>query len=124
MKPFNLEEYLEDPSKKVITRDGRQARIICIDRLMKDFPICALINENGEEYYRSCTKDGKYYIGANSNYDLFFAPEKKEGWVNIYREPHVNITHTENYIFKTEKEAKENACDKTYIATVKIEWEE
>ena len=31
MKQFNLEEYLKNPSRKVITRDGREARIICTE---------------------------------------------------------------------------------------------
>ena len=29
MKQFNLEEYLKDPSREIITRDGRPVRIIC-----------------------------------------------------------------------------------------------
>lgn len=28
---FDLEEYLADPSRKVVTRDGKQVRIICTD---------------------------------------------------------------------------------------------
>ena len=31
MKQFNLEEYLKNPSRKVITRDGREARIMCTE---------------------------------------------------------------------------------------------
>lgn len=31
MKEFNLDEYLKDPSQKVITKDGRKVRIICTD---------------------------------------------------------------------------------------------
>ena len=31
MKQFSLEEYLANPSKKVVTRDGRNVRIICTD---------------------------------------------------------------------------------------------
>ena len=43
MKPFNLEEYLANPTKKVVTRDGKDARIICIDRRDSYFPIVALV---------------------------------------------------------------------------------
>ena len=43
MKPFNLEEYLKNPSKKVVTRDGKDARIICTDRRDLNFPIVALV---------------------------------------------------------------------------------
>lgn len=32
MKQFNLKEYLKDPNKKVVTRDGKNVRIICTDR--------------------------------------------------------------------------------------------
>ena len=28
MKPFNLDEYLKNPNKKIVTRDKRNARII------------------------------------------------------------------------------------------------
>lgn len=31
MKPFNLEEYLANPSKKVVTRKGLDVRIVCTD---------------------------------------------------------------------------------------------
>lgn len=42
MKQFNLEEYLKNPSRKVVTRDGRNARIICTDAKGK-YPIVALM---------------------------------------------------------------------------------
>ena len=48
MRQFNLEEYLVNPSKKVVTRDGRSARIICTDAKGK-FPIIALVEkDNGQ----------------------------------------------------------------------------
>lgn len=119
MKQFNLEEYLKNPSRKVVTRDGMKVRIICTDA-KGNCPIVGLVNYENYEVALNATKNGK----IDGVLDFFFTPIKKEGWVNIYREPHANITYTENYIFKTEKEAKENACDKEYIATAKIEWEE
>ena len=42
MEKFNLEEYLKNPSRKVVTRDGRNARIICTDMNYKNHPIVAL----------------------------------------------------------------------------------
>ena len=39
MEQFSLEKYLANPSRKVVTRDGRNARIICTDRKDLDFPI-------------------------------------------------------------------------------------
>lgn len=42
MRPFNLDEYLKDPSRKVVTRDGHEARILCTDRDNDNYPIIAL----------------------------------------------------------------------------------
>ena len=51
MKQFNLEEYLANPSRKVITRDGRNVRIICTDAKGKHvYSVIALITEvEGED---------------------------------------------------------------------------
>ena len=43
MKQFNLEEYLKNPSRKIITRDGRNVRIVCTNA--KSFPIVALVED-------------------------------------------------------------------------------
>ncbi len=32
MKKFSLEEYLKNPNRKIVTRDGHNARIISTDR--------------------------------------------------------------------------------------------
>ena len=31
MKQFNIQEYLANPNRQVVTRDGRPVRIICTD---------------------------------------------------------------------------------------------
>lgn len=122
MKPFNLEEYLKCSSKKLVTRDGRKARVVCTDRLMEDFPICGLVNENGEEYYYSYTINGKHLIDSDSDVDLFFAPEKKEGWVNVFKTD-IDMFKS-GRIYNSKTEAKESVvCDEKYVDTVKIEWE-
>ena len=38
MKQFNLMEYLANPSRKIVTRDGRNVRIICTDKKGTNFP--------------------------------------------------------------------------------------
>ena len=118
MKPFSLEEYLKNPNRKVVTRNGRSARIICTDA-KGNYPIVALIEEGGYDNALSYTKDGKLYVGETNDYDLFFAPEKHEGWVNVYRDFDDVMCGS---VFATEEDAKCKA--KTAIATVKIEWEE
>ena len=118
MKAFSLEEYLKNPSKKVVTRERKKVRIICTDA-RGNYPIVALIEEGCYDNALSYTKDGELYNGESNVYDLFFAPEKHEGWVNVYRDFDGMMCGS---VFATEEEAKCNA--KTAIATVKIEWEE
>ena len=123
MKPFNLEEYLINPSKKVVTREGKPARIICTDA-RGEYPVIALIEHYQEtlDVTFSFTKDGKWCTdGTNSNKDLFFAPEKHEGWTNVYEEG--TNRYLDGCICSTEEEAKKiRGCG--YITTIKIEWEE
>ena len=119
MKPFNLEEYLKNPEKKVVTREGKTVkRILCTDA-RGSYPVVALIEESYYDNALSYTEDGKLYNGESNVYDLFFAPEKHEGWVNVYRDFDDMMCGS---VFATKEDAKCNA--KTAIATVKIEWEE
>lgn len=122
MKQFSLEEYLKNPSKKVVTRDGKSVRIRCTDRKDADYPIVALIDSKGKEEILSYTKNGYfYYDGRKDVNDLFFAPEKHEGWANIYGK------FLACDIFSTKEEAEEcvkRVGAKDFVATAKIEWEE
>lgn len=136
MKQFNLEEYLKNPNKKVVTRDGRSVRIICTDRKSEEQPIVALIsslNDDSEysEYVGTYRKDGRWSTyGCANELDLIFAPEKHEGWVNIYKagaqRETLGYLHTHyvgSCIWPTEEDAKV-AADADDIVTIKIEWEE
>lgn len=123
MKQFNLEEYLKNPSKKVVTRDGRNVRIICTDRESTYFPIIALVKKECIEENAAYTKDGKYYLDDTNDNDLFFALEKHEGYVCI----HFNngIYYLDDVIYSSKEDAKNNAEKfDDYLTTVKIEWEE
>lgn len=124
MKDFNLEEFKKNPSQKVVTRDGRDVRIICTDA-KGDEPIIALVynNNRDEENVYTYNRDGYFYKDSYSDLDLFFAPTKREGWTNIYSMG-IKKTRQCGNIFKTKKEALNFKGDKNYIATIKIEWEE
>lgn len=122
MEQFSLSEYLKNPDRKIVTRDRRSARIICTDRVGR-WPIIALISDNGGEIICSFTADGKKYAQEMEKVDLFFAPEKKEGWINIYKYYSKTIPGAEVCSTKEEAEAVVgNRSD--YISTVKIQWEE
>ena len=120
MEQFSLEKYLANPSRKVVTRDGRKVtRILCTDARGK-YPIVALIGIAGEERVYSFIKNGCWDTnGGESVNDLFFAPEKHTGWVCILR-GFARDYYTDG-IFDSEEKAKERGGS---IATVKIEWEE
>ena len=123
MKPFNLEEYLKNPSKKLVTREGKEVRILCTDR-KGDCPIVALIkkSDGNSEVVAAYSKDGVTNEYARALYDLFFVTEKKEGWINIWDcDDGTRCVGAE--IYDSYEEAKNrNIIDR--IATVKIEWEE
>ena len=122
MEQFSLEKYLANPSRKVVTRDGRNVRIICTDREDLNFPIITLIKKKfGGEVIYAHTKDGIYCNTCPTTYDLFFAPEKHEGWVNVYKEG--TNRYLEGCICVTKEEAK-RIRGYGYITTIKIEWEE
>ena len=127
MEQFSLEKYLANPSRKVVTRDGLNARIICTDRKDLDFPIIALIENisGGGETTIYYTKDGKFYINGSTDYDLFFAPEKHEGWANLYKLANKDCAYYTGSIFNSKAEAEnKRLTSDNYVTTIKIEWEE
>ena len=122
MKQFNLEEYLKNPDRHIVTRDGKDAKIICTDGSNKTYPIFALIQNEEYKDVLSYTNDGINVEGSESPFDLFFAPVKKEGWINLFK---INSTLTIGEVYNTKEEAKAAIVSSlVYISTVKIEWEE
>ena len=124
MKEFNLTEYLKNPSQKVVTRDGRDVRIICTDA-KGDEPIVALLyNKNrDEENVYTYNRNGRFYKN-DSCLDLFFAPTKREGWINLYWSIGGDkFVYPGGTIYESKEEAMNNN-NLDYITSVKIEWEE
>ena len=122
MKQFNLDEYLANPSRKVVTRDGKNVRIVCTDKKGGEYPIIALMSRPTEtgESFDAFTKDGRCELEYETINDLFFAPEKHEGWINVYKE--FGAT-TYGGVYDYEEEAIAHRGKKA-VATIKIEWEE
>ena len=126
MKPFNLEEYLANPSKKVVTRMGRKVRMICKDREESIYPVVALVKDDNRklDVLVTYTKNGIPAEYNEAYYTLFFAPEKHEGWLNIYRSESGFYLRGNPYESKEEADEVAKANYKTFCTTVKIEWEE
>lgn len=122
-KPFDLEAA--KAGKPVCTRDGRKARIICFDAKC-DKPIVALIYDCNKETVLQYLENGRFFVDQIDKYDLMMFPQKKEGWVNVYKSYNVGKKiHCMASIYPTKEEAKKSSVvGFDYVDTVKIEWEE
>lgn len=123
MKEFDYEKA--KAGAPLCTRAGWPARIICWDRKDALYPIIVLAEKNGAEVVTSVTNRGHVFSnGTRSDGDLFMAPVKHEGWVNLYKSKH-GTAETSQIIWDSEALAKNESEDnEDYITTVKIEWEE
>ena len=128
LKPFDIQKARE--GKPVCTRDGRNVRIICFDA-KGDYPIVALIESGNIEGVQQYMIDGHCTKAMSECYgDLMMLPEKKEGWVNIYKSD--NGIYYTGAIFYEKNDALVNTAEieittgipRDCIDTVKIEWEE
>ena len=127
LKPFDLQKARE--GKPVCTRDGRKARIIAFDRIDAK-PILALVRSTdgkGEDVFDYFVSGKRLANALESDLDLMMLSEKKEGWVNVYRDcDGANITKDDNiYSSKEAAIASAHFIDgNNYVATTKINWEE
>ena len=127
MKQFSLDEYLKNPGRKIVTRNGRNVRIICTDRMQlfldEHYPIVALIKNPDDSEMIACFKDNGQ-AHENENLDLFF--ENKKGWVNISGA--VTSIGGEIFyagtIYPTKAEAIAHHSGVGLVDTIQIEWEE
>ena len=82
LRPFDLEAA--KAGKPVYTRDGRKVRIICFDAKCNK-PIVALIYDCNKETVLQYLENGRFFVDQIDKYDLMMFPQKKEGWVNVYK---------------------------------------
>ena len=127
MEQFSLEKYLANPSRKVVTRDGCPVRILCTDKKSYNEQIVGLIMGNsGMEFISTWTQQGKSFFNSDTPNDLFFAPEKHEGWVNLYKWLGKEYTYHLGNVYNSKAEAENGSSNNNYkyVATIRIEWEE
>jgi hypothetical protein len=118
-----------DPTRPVQTRDGRKARIVCVDALGAQ-PIVALVEGDKYETEGRHYMDGFYqHDRVPSLRDLINIPQKREGWVNVYpaslilEMPCTEKRPPVSCAFASEEEANKYAqFDR--IACIRIEWTE
>jgi hypothetical protein len=114
MKPFNLEAALA--GAKVVTGDKKLVTDIAYFPSSNcRYTVCAVID--GDILY--FTVNGYFHSGnIDFTRDLFMAPVKSEGWINIYSGEMIG-----GCIYKTEEDARALGWTSP-IACVRIEWEE
>ena len=123
MKQFNLQEYLANPKRQVVTRDGRPVRIICTDSDAEGGPIVAIVTMDDEKkrvlnYY----ENGIFFgLDSPSVDDLFFAPTIVKRWGIVYRKAE-RLFDTREEAEKWMEEADE--VEKKFCFVCKVEWEE
>lgn len=126
MKPFSLEEFKKNPSRKVVTREGNPVRIICTDAKCK-WPIVALVYNGTDEDIEAYSEDGKLLNAQETRMDLFFNIEKKTGFINLYHHSiYEDVICCSNVVYETKKQAEIEADRNKdrFMTTAKVTWEE
>jgi hypothetical protein len=95
MQQFNLDKWLQDKSRKIVTRSGHNVRILCTDQ-RGNMPIVALVEFETLDGVQLFYHDGKNE--SRREYDLFFADEEKLNSI---------IDELKSYLEKTPKEQVE-----------------
>ena len=126
MKPFNLEEA--KAGKPVVTRDGKKARILCLDRKNSRACIIAAVDngENCEESILSYNEKGQNIFGFTRPQDLMMAPVERTLYVNVYHRVGQTCFKTGIALYASEAEAAREASEEcgTHIATVPVTFTE
>lgn len=119
MKPFDLEKALA--GEPVITRDGKKATEVVFLKTADDlYVVIAVVDGKVLSY----TKDGKYWASKSADQnDLFMAPKKVKGWMNVYTTIRDSAVASSSAVYKTRKDADVNATSGR-LACIEVEFEE
>jgi hypothetical protein len=114
MKPFVLEEALAG-AKVMNGKQNPVTDIAYFPSIIGPYRVFAVIDGRAHNF----TVTGRISNESpNPLLDLFMAPVKSEGWINIYKSGYKN-----GYIYNTEEEARVSG-GLSPIACIRIEWEE
>lgn len=118
IEQFSLEKYLENPSRKVVTRRGNPVRIICTDRKHGEdnLPIVFLEQCHNGEFLLACRKDGRS-DNYDTQYDLFFADEDEE--LTEFEKAMIQFSHERNSLIQFEH-TKEKINAHLYLYSEKL----
>ena len=120
MKRFNLTEYLKNPSRKVVTRNGKPVRILCTDFKNKIYPVLGAIDRGSIEDVQLYTVNGEFSLDSENEEDIYLEPVRKEGWINVFID---DMTIADKHIYETKEDAFSH-MNGGYLKQIKVEWEE
>lgn len=125
LKPFDLEAA--KAGAPVVTRDGRPVRILTYDA-RRPRPIVALVDNGDYDDVETYMENGGSMPSKETAEDLFIAPVKRSGWMNMYREG-IKVRGSEaGTLYRTKEEAIASIDysneEMPYVATAFAEWEE
>jgi cell wall assembly regulator SMI1 len=75
-----------DPSKPVMTRDGRTARILCTDLAGQQPIAAAVMRRDGVESLSTHYANGEFWSPSARHHDLINVPEERTVWVNVFED--------------------------------------
>ena len=113
MKPLDLKAA--KAGEPVITRDGRDVRIICFNMKQNPLLIVALVDHGDYEKVQLYTSDGKFnYDNIYSDYDLFMKPVTKTYHYCIYKLNNSgSCAYTASPLFNSEEEVRDFISSET-----------
>lgn len=120
MKPFNLERAIAgDP---VQTKNGKPVKQLSKFESIVKYNVIGVVDGvicHWDEWGNS------FLLNEPENYQLVMAPVKKTGWLNLYE---WEDGQRAGIVYNSEEEAIEETKIfykyKTFIKTIKIEWED
>ena len=89
MEQFSVEKYLANPSRKLVTGDGRKVKILCTNR-KSPYPIVALVenhdsnNEDVYSYIRLSNTLYRTFAGICSNFPEAFESKGFEDTLSLF----------------------------------------
>lgn len=111
MKEFNLDLALN--GARVVTRGGAEVTQLTALKVRDEVHLVGVV---GGQMISNWLSDG---AGSTRLSDLFMAPVKQVGWINIYSYGMVSWR-----LYPTKEEADSCADDDCRVACVMVEWEE